>query len=100
MFILEGLVKAAPLQAPAAFRSFTYMIIRPGSRALLALSLGAALSAGCSSIREHQGYLVDEQLIAAIQPGVDNKDSVAGTLGRPTFTGQFDQEQRDWYYVS
>ena len=76
------------------------MIIRPGSRALLALSLGAALSAGCSSIREHQGYLVDEQLIAAIQPGVDNKDSVSGTLGRPTFTGQFDQEQRDWYYVS
>ena len=62
--------------------------------------LGAALSAGCSSIRDHQGYLVDEPLIAAIQPGVDNQDSVAGTLGRPTFTGQFDREQRDWYYVS
>ena len=73
-----------------------------GSRALpaLALVLGAALSAGCSSIRDHQGYLLDEPLIAAIQPGVDNKDSVAGTLGRPSFTGQFDQAQRDWYYVS
>jgi outer membrane protein assembly factor BamE (lipoprotein component of BamABCDE complex) len=73
-----------------------------GSRALpaLALALGAALSAGCSSIRDHQGYLLDEPLIAAIQPGVDNKDSVAGTLGRPSFTGQFDQAQRDWYYVS
>jgi outer membrane protein assembly factor BamE (lipoprotein component of BamABCDE complex) len=66
----------------------------------MALSLGAALTAGCSSIREHQGYLVDEQLVAAIQPGVDNKDSVTGTLGRPTFMGQFDREQRDWYYVS
>lgn len=76
------------------------MTFRPGSRALVALSLGAALTAGCSSIRDHQGYLVDEQLIAAIQPGVDNKDSVAGTLGRPTFVGQFDQDQRDWYYVS
>ena len=76
------------------------MTFRPGSRALVALSLGAALTAGCNSIREHQGYLVDEPLVSAIQPGVDNKDSVAGTLGRPTFTGQFDQEQRDWYYVS
>jgi len=76
------------------------MTFRSGSRALLALGLGAALTAGCSSIRDHQGYLVDEQLISAIQPGVDNKESVAGTLGRPTFTGQFDRDQRDWYYVS
>jgi outer membrane protein assembly factor BamE (lipoprotein component of BamABCDE complex) len=78
------------------------MTFIPGSRALpaLALVMGAALSAGCSSIRDHQGYLLDEPLIAAIQPGVDNKDSVAGTLGRPSFTGQFDQAQRDWYYVS
>jgi outer membrane protein assembly factor BamE (lipoprotein component of BamABCDE complex) len=75
------------------------MTFRPGSRTLMALGLGAAL-AGCNSIRDHQGYLVDDQLIAAIQPGVDNKDSVAGTLGRPTFTGQFDREGRDWYYVS
>ena len=76
------------------------MSFRSGSRALLALSLGAALTAGCASIRDHQGYLVDEQLVAAIQPGVDNKDSVAGTLGRPTFTGEFDDSQRDWYYIS
>jgi outer membrane protein assembly factor BamE (lipoprotein component of BamABCDE complex) len=71
-----------------------------GSRALAALVLGAALSAGCSSIRDHQGYLIDEPLITAIQPGIDNKDSVAGTLGRPSFVGQFDDAQRDWYYVS
>ena len=25
---------------------------------------------------------------------------MAGTLGRPSFIGQFDQAQRDWYYVS
>lgn len=76
------------------------MTIRSGSRALLALGLGAMLTAGCASFRDHQGYLVDEQLVSAIQPGIDNRDSVAGTLGRPTFTGQFDRDQRDWYYVS
>jgi outer membrane protein assembly factor BamE (lipoprotein component of BamABCDE complex) len=74
------------------------MTFRPGTRALVAISLGAVLIAGCARIRDHQGYLVDEPLVQAIQPGVDNRDSVAGTLGRPTFVGQFDQ--RDWYYVS
>ena len=76
------------------------MTFRSGSRALLALGLGAVLTSGCASFRDHQGYLVDEQLVSAIQPGIDNRDSVAGTLGRPTFTGQFDRDQRDWYYVS
>jgi len=75
------------------------MTFRHGSRALAAVALaGAALAAACAPIRDHQGYLVDDPLVAAIQPGVDNRDSVAGTLGRPTFVGQFDQ--RDWYYVS
>jgi len=74
------------------------MTLPPGSRALLAVALCAALSAGCTRIVDHQGFLVDEPLITAIQPGVDNRDSVTGTLGRPTFIGQFDP--RDWYYVS
>ena len=56
------------------------------------------LTGGCAKIRDHRGYVFDEQLASSIQPGVDNRDSVAGTLGRPTFVGQFDQ--RDWYYVS
>ena len=66
---------------------------------LLAAAAGAALlSGGCTSIRDHQGYLADDQLVAAIQPGVDNRESVERTLGRPTIIGQFDP--RDWYYVS
>jgi outer membrane protein assembly factor BamE (lipoprotein component of BamABCDE complex) len=70
-----------------------------GRSFVLALAAGAAfLSAGCTRIVDRQGYLFDETLVKAIQPGVDNRDSVAQTLGRPTFTGQFDQ--RDWYYVS
>lgn len=71
--------------------------VRP-TRALLALSLAAALTTGCASIRDHHGYVLDPALAQGIQPGVDNRDSVRGTLGRPTFVGQFDE--RDWYYVS
>ena len=56
-----------------------------------------ALLGGCSSVRTHQGYLTDPQLVASVQPGVDNRASVERTLGRPTFAGQFDQN--DWYYV-
>jgi outer membrane protein assembly factor BamE (lipoprotein component of BamABCDE complex) len=63
-----------------------------------AVALGASLLAGCGGVRAHRGAVVDAQLASAIQPGVDNKDSVQKTLGRPTFTGQFDPN--DWYYVS
>jgi outer membrane protein assembly factor BamE (lipoprotein component of BamABCDE complex) len=58
----------------------------------------AALLAGCSQIRQHKGVVFDSQVVGAIQPGVDNKDSVAKALGQPTFVGQF--TPNDWYYVS
>ena len=67
--------------------------------ALLAALVATALTAGgCSRVRQNQGYLVDETLLTSIQPGVDNRDSVAKTLGRPTFSAQFDS--KEWYYVS
>jgi outer membrane protein assembly factor BamE (lipoprotein component of BamABCDE complex) len=65
---------------------------------LAAAAVGASLLAGCAGIREHRGYVMDEQLSQAVQVGVDNKASVEKTLGRPTFTGQF--SPNDWYYVS
>jgi outer membrane protein assembly factor BamE (lipoprotein component of BamABCDE complex) len=74
------------------------MTARPRLRALIILTAAASLAGGCTSIRQHRGYVVDPVLVASVQPGVDNRESVQGTLGRPTFTGQFDQ--RDWYYVS
>jgi outer membrane protein assembly factor BamE (lipoprotein component of BamABCDE complex) len=75
------------------------MILRQGPKAAMTLALGALLlSAGCAPIRDRQGHVIDETLVSAIQPGVDNRDSVARTLGRPTFTGQFDENV--WYYVS
>ena len=66
-------------------------------RAATVALIGLAM-AGCTQVRDRQGYLVDDVLVSSVQPGVDNRDSVTATLGRPTFVGQFDQ--RDWYYVS
>jgi len=61
------------------------------------IGLGLALSA-CSGSRDHKGFVIDPVLADSIQVGVDNKDSVTRTIGRPTFTSQFDPN--DWYYVS
>jgi outer membrane protein assembly factor BamE (lipoprotein component of BamABCDE complex) len=75
------------------------MIVRHArSIALIAAAAGAFLTAGCTKLALRQGYVVDEALITSVQPGVDNKESVMGTLGRPSFTGQFNEN--DWYYVS
>ena len=61
---------------------------------------GVALLGACSSIgiKEHKGYVLDKELASTVQVGVDNMESVAKTLGRPSFTGQFDAN--DWYYLS
>jgi len=61
--------------------------------------LGAAmLATGCVSIVGHRGYLADEVLMESVQPGVDNRQSVERTLGRPSFIAQFGDPV--WYYVS
>ncbi|MDB5672578.1 MAG: outer membrane protein assembly factor BamE [Alphaproteobacteria bacterium] len=56
------------------------------------------LSGGCTAVRDRQGFLIDDTLVSAIQPGVDNRDSVMASIGRPSFTGEF--TPNDWYYVS
>lgn len=65
---------------------------------VLAISAAAASIAGCATNRMHKGAVIDTQLAASIQPGVDNKDSVEKLLGRPSFTGTF--TPNEWYYVS
>ena len=69
---------------------------RVWSGAALAAVLGVL--AGCSSIQDHRGYLVDNLLSGGIRAGIDNRRSVEATLGRPTFASQFGQPT--WYYVS
>lgn len=56
------------------------------------------LVAGCSSIENSRGYLVDQVLVASVQPGIDNRQSVESTLGRPTLTSQYGEPI--WYYIS
>jgi outer membrane protein assembly factor BamE (lipoprotein component of BamABCDE complex) len=66
---------------------------------LAGASLGlAVLLGGCTSIKDHRGYIVDQTLLEAVQPGIDNRLSVERTLGRPTFVSQFGN--KDWYYLS
>lgn len=65
--------------------------------AVLSAALVAALG-GCASIKDHRGYIVDQALLDSVQPGIDNRDSVERTLGRPTFVSEFGR--KDWYYVS
>ncbi len=60
-------------------------------------ALGMVL-AGCSSITNHRGYINDDVLIASVQPGLDNRESVRGTLGQPTLVSQFGDPV--WYYIS
>lgn len=70
-------------------------------RAMIKLAMvaaGAALVAGCAGSRDHRGAVIDTELMSEVKVGVDNKESVAKTLGRPTFAGQF--SDNDWYYVS
>ena len=61
--------------------------------AVLALTVG-----GCAQLKGRQGYVVDPVLTQAVAPGVDNRESVERTLGRPTFVGQF--SNNEYYYVS
>ena len=72
------------------------MVKRLGKLAVAMIALGALTA--CVSIKGHRGFVLDSQLVDSIQVGTDNKTSVAKTLGRPSFTGQFNAN--DWYYVS
>jgi len=66
---------------------------------LIVAGLALALTAsGCAQLKGRQGYVVDPVLTSSVTPGVDNRESVEKTLGRPTFVGQF--SDNEYYYVS
>jgi outer membrane protein assembly factor BamE (lipoprotein component of BamABCDE complex) len=73
-------------------------ISKHGAAASLAL-LGLAMLGGCNRLRDHKGYIVDTTLVASVAPGVDNRDSVAKILGRPSFASEWDKGAT-WYYIS
>lgn len=71
--------------------------VRPVRVIVAGLALALTVS-GCAQLKGRQGYVVDPLLTEAIAPGVDNRESVEKTLGRPTFVGQF--SNNEYYYVS
>jgi outer membrane protein assembly factor BamE (lipoprotein component of BamABCDE complex) len=97
---LNGIVIEAAEAAPQEiFMRHSSHRFRGGRLTLVTGVLAVAmLTSGCTRIRTHQGYQVDKLLVDSIQPGIDNRASVEGTLGRPTFAAQFGQQ--DWYYLS
>lgn len=66
-----------------------------GAVAVMAVALATG---GCNAIRENRGYIQDAALVSSVQPGVDNRQSVTATLGRPSFMSQYGDPT--WYYVS
>ena len=61
--------------------------------------LGLAALSGCTSVRDHKGYIIDSSLIDTVAPGIDTRDSVYKTLGRASLEGQFNKGTT-WYYVA
>ena len=81
------------------------------TRALISLAAIAIALSGCTQLRTHQGYIIDQTLLDSVSVGIDNKASVERTLGRPTFSSQFGvadgrpsivtpEQATDWYYLS
>lgn len=77
---------------------FSFSLPAPRARLIALGVLVAVATTGCSQLKGRQGYVVDPLLTNAITPGVDNRESVEKTLGRPTFVGQFGTNE--YYYVS
>lgn len=69
-----------------------------GPRAIVSLLALSVAASACAPLRSHQGYVIDADLVNSVQPGVDNRESVLRTLGKPTLTAQFNEGE--WYYVS
>lgn len=71
------------------------------SARILSVALCGTILLGTSAcvkpLRGYQGYVVDADLVNSVQPGVDNRESVLATLGKPTLTSQFNEGE--WYYV-
>ena len=72
----------------------------PAHKAMMIGGLALVLlgASGCSQFRAHQGFIMDRTLTDSVTVGIDNRESVEKTLGRPTFVGQY--SDRDYYYFA
>lgn len=62
-------------------------------------ALGFALTA-CEMTQENKGYRLDPEMLAKVEPGTGNKDSVLEALGSPSSISTFPGEGDAWYYIS
>jgi outer membrane protein assembly factor BamE (lipoprotein component of BamABCDE complex) len=93
------ILRAKDAMAKPQFRAIAEKFMSKSQIMVLgALVTCLVMTSGCTRLRAHQGYIGDQTLLASVQPGVDNKESVQASLGRPTFVGQFDTN--DWYYYA
>ncbi len=68
------------------------------SLALLLMTCVAAVPlAGCQTQQSTQGYLLDEEILAKVKPGMDST-SVLNIMGSPSTTSTVGNQT--WYYVS
>jgi outer membrane protein assembly factor BamE (lipoprotein component of BamABCDE complex) len=68
-------------------------------RALLTLALVSLtlVATACTPIYTNHGYIPTDDDLALLQVGVDTRDTVAATVGRPAASGLLGDEA--WYYV-
>lgn len=74
---------------------------RPRPYRLMRISRATVLAgvlAACSPTLELRGHVIDEESLIAVKEGVDNRESVADTLGTPSAIATFDGDV--WFYIS
>jgi outer membrane protein assembly factor BamE (lipoprotein component of BamABCDE complex) len=65
---------------------------RLGAALVVALTLAA-----CATLYRNHGYVPTEQELAVLEVGVDTRESVATTIGRPSAQGLLNDV--GWYYI-
>ncbi len=85
------------LSNPAPLRHRTAGPRKPLAAAAMVIALTAGLVA-CAPTVSQRGYVPNEDLIADIRVGIDNKDSVLSTFGSPSTVSSVDGNA--WYYIS
>ena len=76
----------------------SYLKSKSSAGALLGVVALSVLLPACTTSTQTRGYVIDEELMTAISPGVDNRNSVADMLGTPSIVSAFGNET--WFYVS
>ncbi len=62
------------------------------------LLAAASLASGCATRIDQRGNRPDEEVVAKIQPGIDDKYHVTELLGSPSAVTTF--SDKVWYYIS